>query len=223
MEKELLSSNEISFEREIKPELIKEIEKLDILMEQDRVNFLLVLAGLKPASDITIFGNWDIQNKDWHPNEEEIKKGKEEILKLWSVVEESGLVISYDKKKFLDIAKNFEYMQVGISIGRGQKELDIITEATIKNNDEAKGIAYGFPPTAVEAYLGKRKKLYRQNLPEEVRLSDSIAFCFFILSEDNWQEEIKQGQIYADYIKKISPYLYQKILEHEAKQPKFKL
>ena len=79
--------------------------------------------------------------------------------------------------------------------------------------DKAIGMVLGFPETAIEAFIGERRALSRKKLPDDVRKSESVRFCDFMLSEDNWQEEIKQGQRYADFIKKVSPKIYQEFME----------
>lgn len=100
-----------------------------------------------------------------------------------------------------------------ILIGRTQKDLDFLIEAQKSKDSELLGKAYGFPPTAVEAWVGKRKKLNVKKLPKEVRESEAILFSSPTLSVDNWQKEIEQGQRDADYIKGISPFIYREWID----------
>jgi len=79
--------------------------------------------------------------------------------------------------------------------------------------DRQIGLAFGYPPTAVEAFVGKRKQLDITTLPEKIRFSDAMLFSSPTLSANNWQKEIKQGQVYADFIKSVSPAIYEKMIE----------
>jgi len=86
-----------------------------------------------------------------------------------------------------------------------------LERALKSNSDEMVGKAFGFPPTAIEAFVGKREVLDRQSLPLDIQHSDGVLFSSPTLSRDNWQEEIKRGQLYGEFIKKISPKLYGKM------------
>ena len=98
-----------------------------------------------------------------------------------------------------------------VLIGRSKEDLDILIQALQTKSDELLGKAFGFPKTAIEAFTGKREKLDISALPQETRESDAVLFSSPFLSKDNWREEIKQGQRDADFIKKISPIIYEEM------------
>jgi len=207
MEKQSSSNPEenSNIEKEIQPEIIETVEGLDILTVEDRINLLLVFSGLKSAATIDVVENW--QERD----AQEMQESKDQIERLETSLKVSG--VAFDSPG-IESVKLFEYDQVSISIGNTKEDLELLIKAIESNNPDLIGRAYGFPSTSIEAFTGKRKRLNRKNLPKEVRESDGLAFCFFILSKDNWEEEIKQGKRNADYIKKISPYLYEKIMKY---------
>jgi hypothetical protein len=135
---------------------------------------------------------------------------------------------------------SIEYKQ--ILIGKGQEELDRLKKAleylrtqeefeklptreqvkrakAIHKSEEFKqysedlGLALGIPKTAVEAFVGKRESIHASDLPEKIRNGDAIIFLTSTLSKEHWQDELQQGQKYADYIKSVSPDTYRRMHE----------
>lgn len=213
MEK-LPSKFESGTETEISPEFLKKIEKSKLVID-DKVNLLLTKAGLKPASEIKlIIKSWYEGEFTEHMNEEETKEALE-------IIEKSGLPYQIEERKIIEekywtkkepeIEKPYKREQMNILVSRSKKELDFLIGALKSKNGELLGKAFGFPETAIEAFMGKREKLDVATLPKEIRESDVMLFSLPTLSKDNWQEEVKQGQLYADFIKKTSPVIYEEM------------
>jgi len=198
-------------EGEITPEEIERIEKSKISID-DKINLLLTKGGLKPASKILlVIKTQHDEGLTEHMNEAEVQESL-------SIIQESGLpyrfkdreVISepYRTKKEPEVERFLGREQMGILIGRSPEKLEFLERALESKSDEMLGKALGFPPTAVEAFVGKRKPLNRHSLPPDIQHSDGIFFSSPTLSQDNWQEEIKYGEQRGKFIKKISPQLY---------------
>lgn len=229
---EQLKQNEL---REISPELIKEIEKAS-LFEENKVNLLLTYAGLKPASEITeLTKTRRLGSQDHFINktQEEIEQIISLIKKLnipfkADMVTEPVTFNSSDEESEPEEGE-VEYLQ--ILMGHTEQKLKILEDAmesrnkihTLledqqidiksqkelwKKNDEELGLSLGFQPTAVQAYVGNKERLNKETLPKEITESEAFLFSQNILSKDYWQEEIKQGQKYADFIKSVSPNIY---------------
>lgn len=213
MEK-LPSKFERGTETEISPEFLKKVEKSKLIID-DKVNLLLTKAGLKPASEINLIIKSEYENKiTEHMSEEDIQK-------VLNIIKESHLPFqlkekeiikeSYRTKKEPKIEKFYQREQMKILIGHSKDDLDFLIKALESKLDELFGKAFGFPATAIEAYMGKREKLDFSILPKEIRESNAMLFSSPTLSRDNWQEEIKQGQQHADFIKKISSRIYEEM------------
>ncbi|MBI5401486.1 hypothetical protein HZB05_01510 [Candidatus Wolfebacteria bacterium] len=196
---------------EITPELVERIEKSKITIH-DKINLLLTKGGLKPSSEIVLaIKTQTDEGLTEHMSEKEVQE-------FLSIIKESGLpyrfqdreVIRepYSTKKEPEIQKFYRREQMNILIGRSREELDLLEHALESKSDEMLGRAFGFPPTAIEAFVGKRKPLNRQSLSPDIQHSDGILFSSPTLSQDNWQEEIKQGEQCGKFIKEISPQLY---------------
>lgn len=200
---------EASLEKKISPELVRAIEEGDFSVP-DKVNMLLTKAGLKPASELTLtIRTWNKEEDTNHMTEDDIKRD------IW-IIKELGMPVQFGNREVTEIEggnKKYHREEMNILIGRTKEDLDFLIEAQKSKDDELLGRAYGFPPTAVEAWAGKRKGLNVKRLPKEVREGEAMLFSSPTLSADNWQKEIEQGQRDADYIKGISPIIYKELIE----------
>lgn len=201
-------------EGKIAPEEVEQIEKSKITID-DKINLLLTKGGLKPASEILlVIKTQDDEGLTEHMSEEEVQ----ESLRI---IQESGLPNHlkdretiqepYRTKRGPEIQRFYRREQMKILIGRSPEELGFLERALESKSDEMLGKAFGFQPTTIEAFVGKKEVLNRQDLPSDIKHSDGILFSSPTLSRDNWQEEIKQGQRYGEFVKKISPKLYEEM------------
>lgn len=208
---EKISDFEKEHNPEISPEFVKRVEGSK-LKADDKVNFLLTKAGLKPASELELV--MKTEDPDGGTTEHMTDKNVQEIL---SAIEESGLPYqagqrevvkrSYWSKEEPDVEKFYDEEKMDVLIGRSQEELDTLIKALESEDDELIGKAFGHPLTAVEAFVGKRKPLNIYNLPKP--LYEATYFLSPTLSENNWQEEIQLAKRNADFIKRVSPDIYQ--------------
>lgn len=221
-EKQLFSNRENSCEHEIKPELVQAIEKGAFTVD-DKVNILLTRAGLKPASELLLV------IKTWDDKESFENMPEEFVQEDIAIIKELGLPTEIKEREVVEWkesetkngpAKTYKREQMRILIGRTEEDLDFLKKALESKDDELLGKAFGFSPTAVEAWVGKRKKLNVKRLPKKVRESEAVLFSSPTLSSDNWQKEIEQGQRDADYIKSVSPAIYKELIEMMKKSRK---
>ena len=100
-------------------------------------------------------------------------------------------------------------------IGRTQQELDDLVYAWGHGDDTLIGRALGFPETAVANYHNKAKLLDEKALEGEITQEEreELALASFRLSADNWKEELRQIKPRADFIRRVSPKLYNKITD----------
>jgi len=209
-----LSNFEKRVGAKIAPEFLERIEKSKLVID-DKVNFLLTKVGLKPASEITLFIKSDYEGGiTEHMNESDVRESLD-------IIKESGLIFqlgerevvkeSYETEKEPGVKKFFQREQMIILIAHSKENLDFLIQALKTKSDELLGKTFGYSETAIEAFAGKKEKLDINTLPQEIRESDAILFSSPTLSKDNWQEEIKQGQEYAQFVKKISPLIYEEM------------
>lgn len=204
---------------EISPEFVKKIEDSKLTVD-DKVNLILTKAGFKPATELFLtIKNWDGEKVFEHMSEDDVKK-------IIEIVKESGLPNAIGGRKI--VAQQFEMLdgttrfstfdQMHILIGRSEEELEALKAAFPRGeyeeaeDPEAFGKALGYPPTAVEAFVGKRERIDIKSLPKEVQESDAMLFSSPTLSADNWQEEIRQGKRNADFIRSLSPKIYEEMV-----------
>ncbi|MBU3895968.1 hypothetical protein KKG36_01485 [Patescibacteria group bacterium] len=206
-------------EREVSPEFIEALEKTP-LGPENQVWILLTKAGLKPASWL----DKDIKRTE-HGKVTEFLKN-EEVHQLVSFLE--AFFPCVVEKKTVDIVKNRRGIWVGVPsekgrkigeeerldfiIGSNKENLEKIVSALEAKDDRKIGLALGFEPTAVEAFCGKGKLVDNEKLPDEALFSEAFVFSPSRLSADNWLKELAQHQKWADYVKKTSPSLFNRMM-----------
>lgn len=211
--------------KELSPKFIKEVEKSKLAID-DKVNLLLTTAGLKPASEINLF----IKEEDIGKSLTQ-RMSEEEIKQAISAIEKSGVLFKLGERKIDEY--EYEEMEdpgkftgkkgrrkteyISILVGHNEENLHKLEKALQgaeklgKTDPEKFGLALGFPPTAVEAFVGKREPINIVDLPREVWESDAALFSTPTLSKDNWKEELKTGQARSDFIKSTSPAIYEEM------------
>lgn len=211
-------NNEI-IEREVSPEFLEKLEKSPF-SPQDQIWILLTKASLKPAS----WPSFVIKNEsDGIVNKNLSEKDVHDAILL---IQES-FFCSFERKSF-DIKQTKMGKQVGgdafgpkigeeeninFMIGSSEENFKRLVGAVEREDDKEIGLALGYVPTAVEAYCGSGEILDINILPKEVLSRDAMAFNPGTLSIDHWQEELAQYQKWADYVKKTSPILYNRMLD----------
>lgn len=187
---------------ELTKEAIKEIENLDFMDNQGKVDIILTYKKFKPSSKIELFfkpGYESYSERDFKANTDKIEK----IFK--------DLSLAY----ILEISEEEKDSRVAVFyIGKDSECRDRIKDAFGEKNNNKKdlkvGNELGYPPTAIEGYRNRKIKKFN-SLPEEVRNSEYVKFLNFLLSEDHWEDELEVVKERANALKEISPELYQKI------------
>jgi hypothetical protein len=199
---------------ETKPETSREkIESIENapLDIQEKVDILLILKDLKPASDISLY------SEEWPEGEKEKEINPESIEKTEELLKKNNLLYEPFEEKVADWYKDEKGQKVRkektFIIAKNEENLNLIKKAFETGDEKLFGKAYGFPQTSIEAYLGKGEAIDSNKLPEEIKQQDALAFSKFKLSKDNWQEELKTAQKWADAVKETSPKAYNEFME----------
>lgn len=163
-------------EREGQIEKIKHIESMDIGKEQ-RAQLVLVLLGLKPATDVSVF--------PWNSPSKEIE----------NLLEKSGLqFIKYKNKKQ-------EKTRDEYAVARDKETAERLMNADPRSTHREYGALMGYPQTAVEAFL--KGEFYGGPLPEDIK--NSIFQLKF--SKDNYEEEFEVVRKWNQAIQEYCPSL----------------
>lgn len=198
--------------RDINPELARKVEKSKMEVD-DKINLLLTKGGLKPASVIEL--------PVWLETKEKKREflSESDIKEILDLIKESGLEFNIGKKEIIkgsyrteeepDLEKFSRAERIEIMIAGSKDNMKLLKKCWGTEDHEAIGKALGFPQTAVEAFIDKRESFLLDDMPKEIQESDGVLFLTPNLSKDNWQEEIKEGEKRAEFIKKISPKIYE--------------
>jgi hypothetical protein len=209
---------------------VEQLERLELLSDNDKKDILLIWRGLKLATEFEYGYSWD-------PTEEEKQLADEEIEELEKVVEDLGLHIHISERSFKEAADKMPegstvtatyagHDRVRVYVGCDKESVEKIENAYNTYHIENSGIVgklSGYPESAINAYMeatqrvpyGEKLKemMYSDSLPEEIREEDFAAFVQFFLSRKNWREEIKTVKKWAEEIKKTAPALYERIVK----------
>ena len=104
--------------------------------------------------------------------------------------------------------------QTDIFIARDQETLDTLVAAHKADDNLVLGDLYGFPVTAVQAFLNDAL-LPIDEMPATIDgiTDEHLAFLQHRLSRDNWHDEVKYLPEYAASVKQLSPEIYEEYLK----------
>jgi len=213
-------------------ELIKEIEKLPGLDFSEKTDLILVWRKLKPATNLNLI------LKHWESGEQKPELSseveKEQVEKIESLFSSLGIFFELGEKekeepRALELDDNKEQKVGGYElqvfyIASKQEDAKKLADAwqdQLRRNTEL-GYLFGFPKSPTEAFQKFDMDLLvnKEELPEDIKKEDFMAFAEFKLSKANWQQEIRTAKRWAEEIKKISPELYnKKVQSYKEQQP----
>lgn len=187
-------------------EAIEQLEKADLWII-DKRNLLLVELGEKPAAMP------HVASEIWDDGDEPKAISNEERQKLEETASALGLLIDAGQDKLLSVGNRRQLVRPYL-IAKNQENLELLKEAYIKNDDTLYGQAFGYPETAIEAFVQNR---HTGGDIIESGDADAIAFTDFSLSAENAENELATGKRWAEATKTASPQIYGQIMELKAK------
>jgi len=211
---------------------IEQIENLDFLVTQDRMILILTYLGEKPVSKIEIYFT------ERHPYLDlaEIIDQKERLEQLLRTL---GLEFKIVEKRIVD-ENGFEEITFEFLISRDKKKIEELEKAINEKDERKMGELYGYPKTAVDAYVKSMRILRESRKDEGDILLESIfdrkkwfdslseeersklieegvlSFSTFTFSKKHWREELEVVRRWQSIIRKKAPKLYQEIIESKA-------
>ena len=198
----------------------QKIEKLRKFTEDQNLCGLVLL-----LNDFRIGADFDIGNKYPEMTAEELADASKEVEKSFK---EMNLLFSpkermvrtkippdgkegYLSYKRYKLSKNKKALDYFCNI----KDVDLSDDTIRGKENRDLGKFYGFPDSAIEAFMkGPNAVIQRWKLPKEIAEQDYIAFLKFVLSKENWQEELETVKKWAEAIKTTDPDLYKREVEN---------
>jgi len=208
----------------ISEELIRKIEEL-ALFPYSKGLIIVTKLGLKPASEVGT-NAYLMHEHNLHSDVKKDSKGKwlvpsDAVRNLDTVMNE--LRVPRDKVRTFTMPKGYggkiPTETYGVTFAHTQKGFDRLTEALISGDDYDIGLAFGYPKSCVDADTGRRKINPKQ---PQVKLSDyqrrTLNFVPYIIElrdPECVEDALKDAELYASAIKKLSPLLYDQIILSE--------
>ncbi len=180
-------------------EAIASLEDIDMLAI-DKAWILLVFAGLKPTALLTL------ESGIWADGEAEKQIDEKTWFNLQLILDQ--LAVKYSTHT--SIMGGQKHMQImNIFVSKKTRLIEEVASAHEHGNDRLLGELFGFPPTAVQAFLDD-DCLDPSALPQSTTDVDFEAMKFLNhrLSKRNWREEVSYLPKYAEQVKQLSPAVY---------------
>jgi hypothetical protein len=184
-------------------EQIRLIEQSGSLLPSlsDQVNLLLVISKQKPATFIsrTVCKQCPFRGSD---------RLEEFLVEIKKFLDQLGVFYRVIRRKD---AHDF----VIIYVASSREILSRILLAEKSNNERELGRCFGYPETAIEAYLGERKRkesFLKTHKHFSYYRYPVRFFAQFMFSEEFYKEEMKSTSLkWLKITKKLSPYLYSEV------------
>ncbi len=197
--------------------LVNRLERLHLDTRQ-KAEILYVKAGLKPASWIKFDTSMNIPSDNPEPvefyTEEDIQEYYDFLKQLNLPFKILPRKIMPETQRISGVKTEIARHQVETAVAHSPDDLDKLLMAIPNMDHEKLGLALGYPPTAVKAFAENKGRANLYKLPKEVLLSDAFIFSHTLTySEDNWQNEIQDGLRNAEFLKTVSPQIYNQIKE----------
>lgn len=193
MEKILTASKEVDIPSKELREKAAVLESIDC-GSVPKAELILVLAGLKPSTDLHLFKN----NED-----PELVKKK---------INDAGLVYKEMDKHLMQNPNLTCSLGVARQMADAVRVVELLSGMSATGGEEF-GRLMGFPQTAIEAYAKKRER-FDDVSNDNSFVKRGIPFRFR-LSKDNWENEIKVAEDWTEKIKEIAPNVYQELISNE--------
>ena len=206
---------------ELKYEAIKKLEDANLVMStESRVIMLLCAEGLKPVSTVWVGIKYieDVKNiaKDLGLNFSVFNKTASVCNTLTGKNYKAvAFVLAKEKEMIDNYFKGFNKLEVnsGAILDDDQKR---------EINNQA-GNQYGYPKTAVDAFVNKEARMNIKDYPEEIQNSELGELLsklpLFVKSKAHWPEEVAVYASWMDKVKELSPKIYHMILEMRSVVP----
>ncbi|HLC71233.1 MAG TPA: hypothetical protein VJI32_04445 [Candidatus Nanoarchaeia archaeon] len=218
-----MSIEKPTIEADVERHVVESVETLPV-PDNVKVDFLLICSGLKRATEVEI-------GKQWSPNEPPQTLSEEEIVQHRKTLGEINLQTSElvrERREAREVTEGKEapYVEYGqdiarFYIARERSTAEKLKKAGQENDDRTYGELSGFPATAIEAYVVNERLpegapsliMSREELPDEIRKQDFMAFAEFMFSREHWKDEIEIARRWSEEIKRVDPDLYARMVE----------
>ncbi len=194
---------------------IKTVEHMDIMIAE-KVDLVLLLLGEKYATEVVL-------DSDEYPDDSPAKRiDRNAVRIIGHQLDTLPLVYTIDNEQLIvTLARSYAPTEahlvddgrtrITIHIAADQNRLEQLSRSVHDMDHATLGYLYGFPDTAVEAFVNNRVGDDEQ-LPEETRKSVAYEFAQFRFSRNNWRQELATGQRWADLLRQHSSFIYREFL-----------
>lgn len=181
---EMMQLNEVE---QLSPEVKRRIDIISQLKlgPEQQSSVILVLLGLKPATELTVY---------------RATNDPEGIVA--SALTEAGLDLRI--KKQFDKGTTF-------AVARDEETINHLMTTFANEDHEAYGRLMGYPETAIHAFLHKEELMDPEEEQKIFEANPDIQLGYFRLSKDHFQDELKTVREWNQAIKTNAPTVYDRL------------
>ena len=195
---------------------VRIIENLPGMIPDDKASILLVQADLKPSAAVVLQG--DI----FHLPGDVVHIPESTLTDLDHVLKKLKLQYTTTTEVMENVSgKPYPHAQevMRIYISKDQMTVDDLKRVfdDITNNHHEAGLLLGYPKSAVDAFLTP-DMLEWEDYPKSTEAVSKLNMRLLghRLSKNNWREEIKYLEPSGNYLKSVSPTLYNLITAEDS-------
>lgn len=189
---------------------IETVERMEEVLITEKVHLMLLLLGEKRATEIDLYSDIFTDLGNAKTVDKEILQSVIDTLEMLPVayrLEPAQTDTLVDRK-----TSSHSYRQVvTILIAGNGDDLERLSRANAEKDHRTLGYLYGFPETAISAFLSK-DTIDKQEIDELLRTPEGL-FAQFALSKTNYQQELETATRWANAIKSYSPKTYHEFVE----------
>lgn len=190
-------------------EAIIQLEEFPDLWTPKKIELLLVVGDFKKATEI------EFESEEWYDdgenrkvNEkavqefEELNKKLGLIFEKQTIVTKSNRAYSEDEYQYVRNIERTTYL-----VAKTKDDIEKLRRADAGEDSSLYGEVYGFPKTSIDAF-NNDEIAGINDIPENIRKSEAYIFTTFMLSKNNWKEELETVKQWSDFVKKVSPKIH---------------
>ncbi|MBN2095376.1 MAG: hypothetical protein JW727_04975 [Candidatus Aenigmarchaeota archaeon] len=173
----------------------------------DRIDTLLVYCQEKPATEVMIY-----KTEDSSPIGKACPLDEGQIEEVASILEKLGLFYKVGDMRSWKRGQYGPVEFVDIALARDESTLSRFAKAKENGDERELERLYGFPESAISAYLGEVPACRYEEILDYIGPSPLAFFTNYVFSREKYEEEIENtSKRWHEAVKRLSPKLYEMI------------
>lgn len=190
---------------------VYELEVVQTINAHDKVTILLTLGGLKPA------GMFYLESGDYKTSEKPRRVSEKSLEQMEGILKSMNLsyyirrwTLTETDRNAVEWSREIVHYYISHNSETALRLKKMVEGDWQKNNYDI-GLLLGYPASAVEAFSNEGDLLPFNEIPASMpNISErEVRLLGFRLSKQHWRKEISILESYGNYLRQISPRIYE--------------